>query len=170
MNTKENDTQQGPQTLEFAGLSSIAAEEQAETSQAEAAQNADAAAQADERAEDAVEGWLQAVGTAGEIISATWPSARPVWNPGAQERLAAALARCDEAYGWGGVGSLMSHPLLGLAFAAFPLAVGTAKAVAEERRKAVVDVEARDALTPTPRDPMATAAGAQSQAQGAEAA
>jgi hypothetical protein len=54
----------------------------------------------------------------------------------------------------------MSHPLLGLALAAFPLVLGTAKAVAEERRKAAIDVEASEALKPTPRDPMAAAAGA----------
>jgi hypothetical protein len=166
MQVQDNETKQP--TLEFSGLSSIAAEELAETSQAEADQHADAAAEADRRAEDATEGWLQAVDVAGEIIGATWQSARPVWNPAAKERLAEALARCDEAYGWGGVGSIMSHPLLGLAFAAFPLVLGTAKAVAEERRKAAVDVEAREALRPTPVDPMATAAGA--PAQGAEAA
>jgi hypothetical protein len=147
--------------LEFPGLSGIAAEEIAETSQAEADQHADETAEADQRAADATEGWLQAVDVAGEIVSATWQSARPVWNPAAKERLAEALARCDEAYGWGGVGAIMSHPLLGLALAAFPLVLGTAKAVAEERRKAAVDVEAREALKPTPVDPMASAAGAQ---------
>jgi hypothetical protein len=155
------DTNTSTPTLEFAGLSGIAEEELQENRQAEMKQGADEAAQAEERAEDAVEGWLQAVDVAGEIVAATWPSARPVWNTSAKSRLAEALARCDEAYGWGGVGAIMSHPLLGLALAAFPLAVGTAKAVATERAKAVVDVEARDALKPTPVDPMAAAAGAQ---------
>lgn len=167
MQVQDNATTQP--VLEFSGLSSIAAEEIAETSQAEAEQHAEAAAEADQRAEDSTAGWLQAVDVAGEIIGATWQSARPVWNPAAKERLAEALARCDEAYGWGGVGTIMSHPLLGLAFAAFPLVLGTAKAVAEERRKAAVDVEAREALKPTfsAGDPMATAAGAPAQGAGA---
>jgi hypothetical protein len=170
MDTIENDTAHGPATLEFAGLSSIADEESAELGKAQADQSAQAHAEADARAEDATEGWLQAVDVAGEIIGATWPSARPVWNPPAKERLAAALARCDEAYGWGGVGAIMSHPLLGLAFAGFPLVLGTAKAVAEERRKAAVDVEARDAIKPTVADPMGAAAGVPQGDQGAGAA
>jgi hypothetical protein len=165
MQVQDSATQQP--TLEFSGLSSIAAEEIAETSQAEAEQRTEAAEEAEQRAEDATAGWLQAVDVAGEIVSATWQSARPVWNPAAKERLAEALARCDEAYGWGGVGTIMSHPLLGLALAAFPLVLGTAKAVAEERRKAAVDVEAREALKPTPVDPMAAAAGAPAQGAGA---
>jgi len=167
MNTIDNAPQDGQKTLEYAGLSSIAAEEVAEQGQAQAEAQAGEQAEAEQRAQDATEGWLQAVDVAGEIIGATWPSARPVWNPAAKERLAEALARCDEAYGWGGVGAIMSHPLLGLAFAGFPLVLGTAKAVAEERRKAAVDVEARDALKPVQVDPMAEAAGA--PAQGAEA-
>jgi hypothetical protein len=63
----------------------------------------------------------------------------------------------------------MSHPLLGLALAAFPLAIGTAKAVAAERAKAVVDVEAHEALKPTfaAGDPMGAAAAPQPQAAGA---
>jgi len=164
----QDDTSKQP-TLEFPALTGIADEELSESRQADAEKSKEQADEAEERAEDATEGWLQAVNTAGEIISATWPSARPVWNPGAQERLAAALARCDEAYGWGGVGSLMSHPLLGLALAAFPLAIGTAKAVAAERAKAVVDVEAHEALKPSfaAGDPMAAAAGAQPQGAGA---
>jgi len=169
MKTIENQPQDGQPALEFPGLSSIANEEAAETVQLEADAQAGAQAEADARAEDATAGWLQAVDVAGEIISATWQSARPVWNPPAKERLASALAHCDEVYGWGGVGAIMSHPLLGLAFAAFPLVIGTAKAVAEERRQAAVDVEAKEVLKPTMVDPMATAAG-HPASQGAEAA
>lgn len=161
------DSQTKEPVLQFPGLSSIADEELAEHSQVEEAQSAEAEAEAEQRAEDAAEGWLQAVDVAGEIISATWQSARPVWNKPAKERLAEALARCDEAYGWGGVGTIMSHPLLGLALAAFPLIVGTAKAVAKERAEGAIDVEAREALKPTQVDPMASAAGA--TATGAEA-
>lgn len=166
MQTIENQPQDGQPVLEFAGLSSIADEEAADTVQLEAEQAAGQQAEAEARAEDATAGWLQAVDVAGEIISATWQSARPVWNPPAKERLASALAHCDEVYGWGGVGAIMSHPLLGLAFAAFPLVVGTAKAVAEERRQAAVDVEAREVVKPNGGDPMAAAAGAPAE-QGA---
>ena len=157
------DTNTKQPTLEFPALSGIADEEIAEQDRARGEAEAGAQAEAEQRAEDATAGWLQAVDVAGEIVSATWQSARPVWNPAAKERLAEALARCDEAYGWGGVGTIMSHPLLGLALAAFPLVLGTAKAVAEERRKAAVDVEAREAMKPTftAGDPMAAAAGAQ---------
>jgi len=168
MQTIENQPQDGQPALEFPGLSSIANEEAAETVQLEAEQVAGQQAEAEARAEDETAGWLQAVDVAGEIISATWQSARPVWNPPAKERLAAALAHCDAVYGWGGVGSIMSHPLLGLAFAAFPLVIGTAKAVAEERRLAAVEVEAREVVKPN-GDPMAAAAGAPQAAQGTPA-
>jgi hypothetical protein len=167
MDTFEHQPQGGPKTLEFPGLSSIADEEAAELGQGQADQHAQERAQAEARAEDATEGWLQAVDVAGEIIGATWPTARPVWNPPAKERLAQALARCDEAYGWGGVGAIMSHPLLGLALAGFPLVLGTAKAVADERRKAAIEVEAKTVVKPNGADPMATAAGAPPADQGA---
>lgn len=132
-----------PQTLEYAGLSEIAAEEavQQETIQGEqdAAQAQEAAA---EQASN-VEGWRQAVSHAASMITAMIPEATPVWNGARVDALAEALAKCDEAYGWGGVGGLFSHPLIGLGFASFPLVVGTAKAISAAKARQVVDVDAR---------------------------
>ncbi len=134
------------QTLEYAGLSSIANEEAA---QHEAIQEEQDQAQAQEAAaeqESNVDGWRQAVSHAASMITAMIPEATPVWNGARVDALAEALAKCDEAYGWGGVGGLFSHPLIGLGFASFPLVVGTAKAISAAKARQAVDVE----TTPVP--------------------
>lgn len=146
-----NDTA-APKTLEYAGLSGIADEENAEFIQGqekvEEAQQAEQAA----KAEDNLAGWLEAVNHAASMVTAMIPEATPVWNKDRLEALAVALARCDDAYGWGGVGGLFTHPLVGLGFASFPLIVGTAK---------VLKVKAKggdDAPAPAGGDDMGAAA------------
>lgn len=127
-----------PNVLEYPALSGIADEENAEfiegQEHAEQQQQAKQAA----KAEDNLAGWLKAVNHAGSLVTAMIPEATPVWSPERLQALAEALARCDDAYGWGGVGGLFEHPLIGLGFASFPLVVGTAK-VLKEKAKADVD-------------------------------
>lgn len=94
-------------------------------SDAEMAANKKAAAEQKESAE----GWLLAVAQVKDLIVSPFPEAAPVWTDDRMENLAGALARCDAAYGWGGIGGLFQHPLIGLAVVSFPLAVGTAKAI-----------------------------------------
>lgn len=117
-------------------LDQIAAEEAAETTAAQAAETATAeAAQADER-EAMFDGWRQAVNAAKDLITSALPEATPVWTAERCDNFAAALARCDEHYQWGGAGKLLSNPLVGLAVAGLPLAIGTANAYKEVKAKA----------------------------------
>ena len=113
----------------LASLDAIAGEE----AQAfvEVQQDAEQAAQqeAAQQEQEAAAGWLQAVEAAKDLICAPFQEAEPVWTNTRMENLAGALARCDAVYGWGGIGGLFSNPLVGLAIASFPLAVGTAKAI-----------------------------------------
>ncbi|MBN3734650.1 hypothetical protein [Burkholderia sp. Tr-20390] len=110
-------------------LDQIAAEELAENDALRERAEADEQAQAAEAFETLAAGWRQAVVTAGDIITSLLPEAKPVWTEDRMSNLGAALARADEVYGWGGAGSLFSHPLVGVAVAGFPLAVGTAQVV-----------------------------------------
>ncbi|KVL36387.1 hypothetical protein WS97_12105 [Burkholderia territorii] len=110
-------------------LDQIAAEELAENDALREQVAADEQAQAAEAFEALAAGWRQAVVTAGDIITSMMPEAKPVWTDERMTNLGAALARADEVYGWGGAGSLFSHPLVGVAVAGFPLAVGTAQVV-----------------------------------------
>ncbi|KVD19185.1 hypothetical protein WI80_33360 [Burkholderia ubonensis] len=133
-------------------LDQIAAEELAEHE--ELREQAEAKEQAEqERAfGELVDGWKQAVVTAGDIVTSVWPGAKPVWTDERMTNLGAALARADEVYGWGGAGSLFSHPLVGVAVAGFPLAMGTAQVIrvdAEARKRAKLrDTQAAQATAP----------------------
>lgn len=167
MNLNENtDTEAGEgagQTLEFPGLSSIAAEELSEAEAGEAAALKAAEKEAANVEGDLADEYLEAVNHAADLICAPFPSAEPVWSKERKVRLAAALARCDSAYGWGGIGGFMSHPLIGLAFAGVPLAVGTARAIAKDRAEmAAATGKPEGALAPSfsAGDPLAAAAGA----------
>ena len=86
-----------------------------------------------------VDGWREAVGAARDIVCSTYPEADPVWSNDRMDALAGAMARCDAIYGWGGVGGLFANPMIGLAVAAYPLAVGTAKAIGKARTLAAPD-------------------------------
>ena len=107
----------------------IAAEEVAESADAAAQATAAQQAQEAQQQQENAEGWRQAVRAAGDIVTSALPEAKPVWTRERMDNLGDALARCDEVYGWGGAGNLLTHPLIGLAVAAFPLAFGTVKVV-----------------------------------------
>jgi hypothetical protein len=146
--------------LEFPGLSDIASEERDEFSAAGEAQDQAAAEEAQVEQETNVEGWTKAVAMAGDVICSMFPEASPVWNKERVSNLGAALARCDEHYDWGGVGGLLGNPLIGLAFAGFPVIAGTAKAIKAKREKDTLDLELREVKPAAPgADPMAAAAG-----------
>lgn len=118
-------------------LDGIAGEEGAQAEAIQQDQDDDAAKKARAAEQEQADGWRQAVGTAKDLICSPFPEAEPVWTDERMDNLAGALARCDAAYGWGGIGGLFAHPLIGLALASFPLAVGTAKAVGEARAKKI---------------------------------
>lgn len=127
--------------------------------QQEAIDGAQADAQAEEAAveqEDNADGWRQAIAYAATVVAVMIPEAGPVWNTARCDALGDALAKCDEAYGWGGVGGLISHPLIALGFASFPLVVGTAKAINAAKARRTVDVEATEVSASG--DPMGDAA------------
>lgn len=144
--------------VEYAGLSEIADEETAQQDAVDGAQEEAQAQQQAQEQEDNVQGWVKAVEAAGDMICSMIPEATPVWNKKRMEALGGALARCDEAYGWGGVGGLFEHPLIGLGFAAFPLVVGTGRAVKEAQKNRPVDVDAREVPKEHAADPMGGAA------------
>lgn len=114
-------------------LDGISGEEGAQAEAIKQNQDDDAEKKARAAEQEQADGWRQAVGTAKDLICSPFPEAEPVWTGERMDNLASALARCDAAYGWGGVGGLFAHPLIGLALASFPLAVGTAKAVGAAR-------------------------------------
>jgi hypothetical protein len=106
-------------------LGAIAQEEQAEHAEIAAKVEAAEAATVEAEAADVAAGWREALGAARELLVAVIPPLEPVWNNARLDALAAALGRCDQAYGWGGAGRLLGHPLFGLAVAGAPLAYGT---------------------------------------------
>ncbi|MFJ1251915.1 hypothetical protein [Cupriavidus sp. CuC1] len=122
--------------MDTATLDNIAAEETAELAEQQGAEQAAAQAVQQQEQQDNAEGWRQAVRAAGDIVCSALPEAKPVWTGERMDNLGDALSRCDEMYGWGGAGSLFSHPLLGLAVAAFPLALGTLNTVKAVKAKA----------------------------------
>jgi hypothetical protein len=106
-------------------LDLIAAEELAENQELAAKVEGAQQAEAEQAFEESAAGWRQAVATAGDLITSVLPEAKPVWTDERMDNLGAALARADEAYGWGGAGELFKNPTIGLAIAALPLAWGT---------------------------------------------
>jgi hypothetical protein len=128
-------------------LSLIAAEEQAETAAVEQGAAAQEAQEAATQEADLAHEWRGALQMAREIVVEFVPPLDPVWSPDRLDRLAGALARCDQEYGWGGTGQLLGHPLFGLAIAAAPIGWGSyvvvkpmldeakAKKLAEQRER-----------------------------------
>lgn len=158
--------------LEFPGLSGIAAEEATEYGAAGDAQDKADEHEAQVEQETNVEGWTKAVTMAGDVICSMFPEAGPVWSKERMGNLGAALARCDEHYDWGGVGGLLGNPLIGLAFAGFPLVAGTGKAIKAKRERDTLELEMREvrqgAKPAAPAaDPMAAAAGGEQTAAAA---
>jgi hypothetical protein len=133
----ENAVAQSGQESEKSGLSgaaldslgAIAGEEAQAFDDIEQDAQQAAAKDAAREEDEAAAGWLQAVDAAADMITAPFPEAESVWTKTRKENLAMALARCDAIYGWGGVGGIFGHPLVGLAIASFPLAIGTVKAI-----------------------------------------
>lgn len=106
-------------------LASIADEELTEHADIAAKIEAADAATIESEAADVAAGWREALGAAKELLVAVIPPLDPVWTNTRMDALAAALGRCDQAYGWGGAGKLLGHPLFALAVAGTPIAYGT---------------------------------------------
>lgn len=131
VNDQRDDSTLDQQTeaLPFASLDAIAGEEAADVVQEQVS--------AEQLEQDREEGqilasadeWRPALDMAREMLISTVPELEPVWTPPRLDKLAIAIARCDIAYGWGGAGTFMRSPLLGLAVAGFPLAVGTHRVI-----------------------------------------
>jgi hypothetical protein len=110
-------------------LAQIAAEEVAEQVEQEADAAAAQAQEAASVAADLTHEWRGALEMARELLVSVVPPLDPVWSPPRLDKLAAALARCDQEYGWGGTGAVLGHPLFGLAVAGAPLGWGTYQVV-----------------------------------------
>lgn len=65
--------------------------------------------------------WVAFAQQLGELARSMCPEETAHWTPARLEALGVALARCARRYGWT-FGDAMTHPVLGLAFAAAPLA------------------------------------------------
>lgn len=81
-----------------------------------------------------VKEWQSVAHQVGALICAGLPEVRPDWTAARLDALGEALAACAERYGWT-AGALLSHPLLLLAVASFPLAASVGRAV--QARKAM---------------------------------
>lgn len=145
-------------------LGAIAAEELAEQVDIEAQEAAAQTKQAEAQAVDLTREWREALDMAREMIVATVPPLDPVWSADRLDRLAGALARCDERYGWGGAGVLLGSPLFGLAVAGAPLAIGTYQVIKPMTDAARIERERqkRAAIPPgsMTREQLAVAPGA----------
>jgi len=122
-----------------AELEAIRAEEAADLGAAAAdAQAAQGAPEVETIPMDSEADWIQAVHDACELVFATMPELEAEWDKDRRVRLGAALSKCADRYGWTILG-ILGHPLVGLAFAIFPMMrslVKVAKARAERMQAA----------------------------------
>lgn len=75
---------------------------------------------------DPAQEWRDAVVQASGLVLAVHPELSQDWTPARLDALGNALAKCAEHYGWT-LGALFGHPLVGLGFASWPLAVPLVK-------------------------------------------
>jgi hypothetical protein len=129
-------------------LADIAAEEIAEHADIAAKVEAAEAATIESEAALVAAGWREALGAAKELLVAVIPPVEPVWTNARMDALAAALGRCDQAYGWGGAGQLLGHPLFALAVAGAPVAYGTYTVVKPMMDKAKQEKAAKAVAAP----------------------
>ena len=78
--------------------------------------------------------WRDATRMGCSLVVSVYPELKTDWTDERLDNLGNALAKCAERYGWT-VAELFGHPLVGLAFATWPLAVPLVK-VAKERAEA----------------------------------
>jgi|SRR3990172_5083720 len=83
---------------------------------------------------DPSEEWRQAAHMGCGLVIAMRPELSSRWTHDKLDALGNALAQCAERYGWT-VGGLLGHPLVALAFAAFPLGVALVDVEKERRSK-----------------------------------
>lgn len=81
---------------------------------------------------DPAQEWRDAANMGCGLVIAMRPELKAEWTKDKLDALGDALNKCAERYGWT-VGGMFGHPLVALAFAAFPLA---ASAVRVERERA----------------------------------
>lgn len=124
-------------------LDAIAQEERDENQAIAEAHDAQIQAEADAVRAQLVAGWQVAMRKVGGIVTAAFKDLKPVWTDEEMNDIGAALADCDEYYGWGGVGSLMSHPLAALCAASAPVAMGTYAFIQERKAKRQAEEVAR---------------------------
>jgi hypothetical protein len=87
---------------------------------------------------DPAQEWRDAAQQGGSLILAVHPELKPDWTPDRLDALGNALAKCAEHYGWT-LGALFGHPLVGLAFAAWPLGVPLVKMSKEKAQRKAAD-------------------------------
>ncbi|MFM0206937.1 hypothetical protein PQQ96_05960 [Paraburkholderia sediminicola] len=124
-------------------LAGIAQEEMSEHADIAAKVEAAEAATIESEAATVAAGWREALGAAKELLTAVIPPVEPVWTNARMDALAAALGRCDQAYGWGGAGQLLGHPLFALAVAGAPIGYGTYQVVKPMMDKAKAEQAAK---------------------------
>lgn len=94
---------------------------------------------------DPAQEWRDAAHMGCGLVMAMRPELKAEWTADKLDALGAALHKCAERYGWT-VASFFGHPLVGMAFAVFPLA---ASLVRIERARA----EKKQAEQPQPAQP-----------------
>ncbi len=131
--------QSGPQTPDDV-IEQIGREEIAESEAIAERIAADEQASIDAAHEALAAGYREAMRHAAKMVTAMFAELKPVWADESMNNIGDALAHCDEHYGWGGAGKLLGHPLVHLAVASFPVAVGTAQYF--KMRRAQAEAEA----------------------------
>ncbi len=111
--------------VEAAILDQIAQEELTEQASMAAKEQAAEVAEAESTLADIAHEWRGALEAARVLLVEMIPPLDPVWSPPRLDKLSVALARCDQEYGWGGVGELAKSPLVALAVAGGPIAWGS---------------------------------------------
>jgi hypothetical protein len=132
-------------------LAEIANEEIAEQAEAQAKTVAAEAAEAENTLADIAHEWRGALEAGRVLLVEMIPELDPVWSPPRLDKLSVALARCDQEYGWGGVGELAKSPLVALAVAGGPIAWGTytvIKPKMEAAKAAKLEAARQNAIKP----------------------
>lgn len=80
--------------------------------------------------------WIDAANMGCGLVIAVYPELKDDWTKDRLDALGVALSKCAERYGWT-VAELLGHPLVGLAFATWPLGAALVRVTkAREAEKA----------------------------------
>lgn len=101
---------------------------------------------------DTAQEWRDAAAMGCGLIVAVYPELKADWTKETYDNLGNALDKCAKRYGWD-LAEILGHPLLGLAFATWPMATSLARVVKtrnEARAKKPAAPAAAAAASPVP--------------------